>query len=438
METDFVLIDPDGNPVVTCTLDLTAMQAEAELEAAGTGDPVRLLAERLIGHLGEAGAHVTGSGRNELDAALSAAVVKGEWPPTLTVRGANDTARDKSRKGGIDRMRRRGAQEDGAKGGMSFRHDNRRAADSLGGKSLPPAPADPFEQQMRFPSDRAREVYDSLIGLNEVKVRLGKEALLLTEPQWLDAWARKYHGQHVPRALEAVRQGAPFFVFAGDVGTGKTALAESFGDAIARELKQAVTLLRMSIQARGNGIVGDMTQRITHAFRAAEASARASNEVTILLLDEADALAESRETQQMHHEDRAGVNALIQGVDRLRGSGTPVLVVFCTNRLGNIDPAIRRRAMDIFEFRRPDDAQRRALLDRLIGDLSLTDLEMQRLVELTGPRDGRAYGLTYSDISDRLVRNAVLAAVPTQPLTFGILEQVARAMTPTRPFENEH
>ncbi|MGH9891053.1 MAG: ATP-binding protein [bacterium] len=428
-----MVIGADDKPIAACTLDLSLLQAEAELEAAGTGDPIRLLAGLVIAQLGEAGAHVTGSGRSELDAALSAAVVKGEWPPTLTVRAGNGTARDKSPVNGIDRMRTRGGQE----GGSGKSHDGRPASGVPGGKSLPAAPADVFEQQIRFPSDRAREVYDSLVGLDEVKMRLGKEALLLTEPRWLDKWARKYHKGGTPRALDVVRQGAPFLVFAGDVGTGKTALAESFGDAIARELNRPVTLLRMSIQARGNGIVGDMTQRITHAFRAAEALARTSGEVTILLLDEADALAESRETQQMHHEDRAGVNALIQGVDRLRGSGTPILVVFCTNRLGNIDPAIRRRAMDIFEFRRPDDGQRRTLLDRLVGDLGLTASEVKRLVELTGPRNGRAYGFTYSDISDRLVRNAVLAAVPTRPLTFQVLEQVASAMIPTRPFENE-
>jgi len=433
-----VVIGVDNKPIGACTLDLAVMQAEAELDAAGTGDPIRLLGDRLIEHLGEAGARVVGSSRYQLDAALSSAAVKGVWPSTLTVRAEDGIGLNTPSNNRPNRMRRREAQKDGSNKGASAPEMGRRANASPGHSSMPAALADVFEEQIRFPSDRAREVYASLVGLDEVKVRLGKEALLLTEPRWLDEWARKHYKRGTPRALDAVRQGAPFLVFAGDVGTGKTALAESFGDAIARELKQPVTLLRMSIQARGNGIVGDMTQRITHAFWAAEASARASNEVTILLLDEADALAESRETQQMHHEDRAGVNALIQGVDRLRGSGTPILVVFCTNRLGNIDPAIRRRAMDIFEFRRPDDAQRRALLGRLIGDLSLADSEMQRLVELTGPLDGRAYGFTYSDISDRLVRNAVLAAVPTQPLTFGILEQVARAMTPTRPFENEH
>jgi AAA+ superfamily predicted ATPase len=63
----------------------------------------------------------------------------------------------------------------------------------------------------------------------------------------------------------------------------------------------------------------------------------------ILLVDEADALAQSREAAQMRHEDRAGVNAFIRGVDRI-GNGLPAAVIMCTNRLSALDPAVRRRA----------------------------------------------------------------------------------------------
>jgi AAA+ superfamily predicted ATPase len=234
--------------------------------------------------------------------------------------------------------------------------------------------------------------------------------------------------------LTAFRLGAPFLIFAGDVGTGKTALAESFGDAVARELKEPTSLLRMSIQTRGNGMVGDMSRQVTKAFRAVEQEARRTGHITILLLDEADTLAESRETQQMHHEDRAGVNALIQGVDRLRGSGQPILVVFCSNRLDSIDPAIRRRAVDVVEFKRPSDDQRQEHIERLFGDLRLSVAQTQQLVKLTGPSADREYGFTYSDISDRFARNAVLQAFPDKALSFELLECVARETVPTRPF----
>ena len=75
-------------------------------------------------------------------------------------------------------------------------------------------------------------------------------------------------------------------------------------------------------------------------------------------------------------------------------------------------------------------------LGRLLGDLDLSKEEWDRLVRLTGARDGRSYGFTYSDIADRLVRNAVLTAFPDKPLSFAILEHLASETIPTRPFEN--
>ncbi len=91
-----------------------------------------------------------------------------------------------------------------------------------------------------------------------------------------------------------------------------------------------------------------------------------------MLIDEGDALTQSREATQMHHEDRAGVNAFIRGVDRLAEQHLPVVVILCTNRLSSIDPAVQRRAADIFRFVRPNgSAQRRAVLETHLTEAGL-------------------------------------------------------------------
>lgn len=129
------------------------------------------------------------------------------------------------------------------------------------------------------------------------------------------------------------------------------------------------------------------------------------------------------------------MNALIQGLDHhLRGAGVPALVVFCSNRVESVDPAVRRRAVSVVQFRRPDEIQRREQLQRLLGDLPLAEEEWDVLVDLTGPRKGRKYGYTYSDIADRLVRTAVLDAFPDDQITFGLLKRIAEETDPTRPF----
>ena len=108
----------------------------------------------------------------------------------------------------------------------------------------------------------------------------------------------------------------------------------------------------------------------------------------ILLIDEADALAQSREFAQMHHEDRAGVNALIRGIDIVvLVHALPVLVVMCTNRLDAIDPAVQRRAAAVVEFHRPNDAQRSAVLRAALEGTGLSDNGITALGQ--GDRSGK-------------------------------------------------
>jgi hypothetical protein len=119
----------------------------------------------------------------------------------------------------------------------------------------------------------------------------------------------------------------------------------------------------------GQGPVGEMTQLLSTAFdytytdaTKLKGGAGRARRAVILLVDEADALAQSREAAPMHHEDRAGVNAFIRGLDRLANGQLPAAVIMCTNRLSALDPAVKRRAADIMIFGRPNDAQRHAVL----------------------------------------------------------------------------
>ena len=101
----------------------------------------------------------------------------------------------------------------------------------------------------------------------------------------------------------------------------------------------------------------------------------------------------------MHHEDRAGVNALIRGIDTLRQKRLPVLTIMCTNRDGALDPAVLRRAAAIFRFARPNDAQRRELLERALEGAGIVGDDLDEIIRLTGTSDGRGYGCTFSDLA---------------------------------------
>lgn len=300
-----------------------------------------------------------------------------------------------------------------------------------------------FERRINYPDFVPQERLARLIGIDNQKMRLAKILGLLVNPAGLEAWARKYHAR-ADGLLNTVLRRPPLVVLAGDVGSGKTELAETIGDAVARQEKIDIVLFPLSLSTRGQGRVGEMTRLLSAAFdytftEAAKlkgSSGRARGGV-ILLVDEADALAQSREAAQMHHENRAGVNAFIRGVDRIGNGALPAAVIMCTNRLGALDPAVKRRAADILIFERPGDSQRRIVLSSSLGGLGFSQPQIEALVAATGPVKGREYGFTFSDLMQRLVPTIVLDAYPTRPVDPVRALEIARAMKPTPPFKEK-
>lgn len=304
-----------------------------------------------------------------------------------------------------------------------------------------------FEPAMTYPDAEAAERLAGLVGLDEHKERLHKMLTLLVVPNALLEWATEFHGG-ASNLVNTVLSRPPLVVLAGDVGCGKTVLAETIADGVARERNIDITLFPMSLSARGKGKVGEMTQLLSAAFDRTYSEARKvmaeidgeeSRGAVILLIDEADALAQSREAAQMHHEDRAGVNALIRGVDRLTRARLPVAVIMCTNRPGALDPAVQRRAADILDFHRPDRDQRAEVLGGPLRELGFGESEIEAIVEATGPGEGGKdhpdkAGFTFSDLTQRLLPTIVLNAFPSQAVEPEAALMIARAMRPTRAF----
>jgi AAA+ superfamily predicted ATPase len=301
-----------------------------------------------------------------------------------------------------------------------------------------------FDRRIDFPDLAAAKRLHRLVGLDEVKSRLTKTLGVLVNHNGPQNWAKKHH-PNASVLLDYLGRRPPLVVFAGDVGTGKTELAEVIGDAVARQEDIPITLFPLSLSTRGSGRVGEMTQLLTQAFdvvvqQASRLKGKASSKAggaVIMLVDEGDALAQSREATQMHHEDRAGVNAFIRGVDRLAEQHLPVVVILCTNRLSSIDPAVQRRAADIFIFARPNDAQRRAVLEGPLTEAGFSATEINKLVKLTGVTDGNAVGFTFSDLTQRLLPTLILDAYPDKPITFHRAIDLLGTITATPQFSEK-
>ena len=298
-----------------------------------------------------------------------------------------------------------------------------------------------FDQRLNFPDTGASKRFEALVGIDEIKTRLTKSLGVLVNLEGLRLWNKEHHPTN-NTLISLVERRPPLIILAGDVGTGKTELASTIGDPVARKEDIEITLLSLSLSTRGSGRVGEMTKLLSEAFGETYKEAQnLKNKIgknkgaIILLVDEADAIVQSRENEQMHHEDRAGVNAFIRGIDRFAEEELPAVVILCTNRLSAIDPAVQRRAAEILIFNRPNDEQRLFVLEKALANTGFTKKQMTDIVELTGPTENCNYGFTYSDLTQRLLPTLVLDAYPNSPITFKRAKEILESMHPTAPFQ---
>ena len=295
--------------------------------------------------------------------------------------------------------------------------------------------SDLFEYELSLPNDVLLERSKRLIGFEARYARIEKEYSLMLYPERLLGWSQKFYGRRI-RLCESMADRYPLSIFYGDVGTGKTVAAECSADRLARDLGNEIYLFKLSTKVRGRGKVGQMSAWIDDTFKVIAQQA-GKNRAGILIIDEADFLGSSRATDQKHHEDRVGVNTLIQKIDDIRRFGGRILVILCTNLLRAMDPAIVRRAGELMEFSRPSGSERRALIEMYCGDLNLGAGAIDELVAITGPnpQTGRP-GFTFSDFCSRLFPQAIKACFPDRAISANAILEQARAMDPSPVMED--
>lgn len=277
------------------------------------------------------------------------------------------------------------------------------------------------------PDRAAAQRYDSLLGLDSHKEALLSYLAMHFDTRRIERWSRKHHRKGLP-ALELVRSKSPLILLSGDVGCGKTALANTVGTPLAKELDRKVVCLETPSDLRGWGRVGEISARVTSAFEQAEARARDVG-CGVLIIDEGDDLATDRSQMQAHHEDRAGLNVLVKRLDNVARSGAPLTVLLITNRLGAIDPAIVRRAGLHLTFQRPDAAIRREVFARVLDSVDYREEDLDTLVRAS-EQNGIPY--SFSDITERLVGLSLRRALATdRPFGVEILTEVLATISPS-------
>jgi len=280
---------------------------------------------------------------------------------------------------------------------------------------------------LSYPDDRAATRYAALVGMDDVKSRLHNELALRLAPERLAEWSHRYGLQKLVSDLSPDQSRAPVIVLVGDSGTGKTALAESLGDPLARSL-------RVGLRGYRIGTHPSSAQQLERALNPTScvqvAGVQSSPGGHIFICDQHYALGSVPVDRYPPGPDPTAVAQVLQAAEALAGRGESAVVILCVSHPTQIDPTARRLSLEPFLLTRPDAGQREIVLRRLTGGLSVTEAELVRLVRSTGPRDGTP-GYTYGDLVQRLMHAAILESYPDRPLTAATLIGVARRLSPT-------
>ena len=287
-----------------------------------------------------------------------------------------------------------------------------------------------FEAQTVLPDSYLTQQADRLLGFEPRYQRVHKQLQLMLQADDLERWSKKHHGKKLA-VVNLLAEQYPLAIFYGDVGTGKTANAEAIANRLARDARiEDAILFKLSNKVRGTGKVGEMGSLIADAFAEITKAIGTGKGRAFLIIDEGDSLGASRSQEHSHHEDKVGVNTLIQAIDNLRKHGGRIFAILCTNRLAALDAAVVRRAAIVEEFTRPSDMERQELFTKDLADMEISATEIGRLVKATGAKDDKP-SWTYSDIRTRLYPAAVSLAFPDSPLKIEHFHEAATKLQPS-------
>ena len=286
-----------------------------------------------------------------------------------------------------------------------------------------------FELEVSLPDAHLSAQAQRLVGFGARYERLRQDLRLLIDKDGLEKWSKQHYRRRVA-LLDTLIDRYPLVIFHGDVGTGKTATAESASNALARRAQKRRSALQTK-HARSRRRKSGRNERPdkSKAFEIVSKEAGKAK-LSFLIIDEADSLAARRNGGQSHHEDKVAVNTLIQKIDDVRRLAGRVLVIL-TNRYESLDPAILRRAAYVEEFCRPSDAERLELLRLDCNGLDLTDSTLNEVVELTGPAGPHKLGYTFSDLRTRLLPEALAQAYPSRKIERADLITAVTRVPPT-------